>query len=298
MELHYLEIFNTVAKYSSYKRASEVLNISQPALSIQIKKLEQQINVKLFYKVGNKMMLSDCGITLYEYTSKIFTLVDEMERNIMNLNEYIGGTINLGGSNTPGTYILPNVIGQMKREYPSVTINLHIANTSEITTLIENGTLDIAVNGGNCIYNNSISVEKLYDDRLVIVASPMNQLSEKLVITVEDIAGEGFIVHEKTSQLYTCYKLFIEKNNIPKNINMYLGSIEAIKHAVQANLGISIMPYCAVRLEIETGLLKELCINPFDAPYPYNLIYNKDKNNSVTLQKFIEVLKKVFSQMT
>lgn len=297
MELHYLEIFNTVAKYSSYKQASEVLNISQPALSIQIKKLEQQINAKLFYKIGNKIQLSECGITLYEYTNKIFTIVEEMERNITNLSEYIGGTITLGGSNTPGTYILPDVIGQLKREYPSVTINLHIANTSEIATLIENGTLDIAVNGGNCIYNSSLSVEKLYDDRLVIVASPMNPLCGKPDISVEDITGEGFVVHEKTSQLYTCYKLFIEKNSIPKNITMYLGSIEAIKHAVQANLGISIMPYCAVKHEIESGLLKELNVHPFECAYPYNLIYNKDKNNSITLQKFIEVLKKVFSQI-
>ncbi|MBP1755146.1 MAG: transcriptional regulator, LysR family [Firmicutes bacterium] len=297
MELHYLEIFNTVAKYSSYKRASEVLNISQPALSIQIKKLEQQINAKLFYKVGNKMLLSDCGVSLYAYTTKIFAIVEEMEQNILKLSEYVGGTITLGGSNTPGTYILPNVLGQMKRDYPSVTVNLHIANTSEITTLIENGTLDIAVNGGNCIYHNSISVEKLYDDRLVVVASSMNHLCNKAVIDIEDLAKESFIVHEKTSQLYSCYKLFIEQNNIPKNISMYLGSIEAIKYAVQANLGISIMPFCAVKLEIETGLIKELAIQAFEHPYPYNLIYNKDKNNSITIQKFIEVLKKVFAQM-
>jgi DNA-binding transcriptional LysR family regulator len=125
----------------------------------------------------------------------------------------------------------------------------------------------------------------------------MNPLCDKSVIEIEDLAKESFIVHEKTSQLYSCYKLFIEQNNIPKNISMYLGSIEAIKHAVQANLGISIMPYCAVRLEIEAGLLKELVIHSFECPYPYNLIYNKDKNNSITIQKFIEVLKRVFAQM-
>lgn len=297
MDLHYLELFHTVAKYSSYKKASEFLHISQPALSIQIKKLEQQINTKLFFRVGNKIFLSDSGSILYSYTSKIFATVEEMKHNISNLSEYIGGTIAFGGSNTPGTYILPNAIGMMKKLYPSVTVNMHIANTSEITTLIENGTLDIAVNGGNCIYSNSTYVEKLFDDRLAVIASPTNKLSSKKKVDIKDLAAEEFIMHEKTSNLYTCYKSFIEENNLPKNISMYLGNIEAIKHAIQANLGVSLMPYCAVKTEIENGLLKELKIDACSYSYPYNLIYSKDKNNSITIQKFIEVLRSVFSEL-
>ncbi|MDF2941940.1 MAG: transcriptional regulator, LysR family [Herbinix sp.] len=293
MDLHYLEIFNTVAKHSSFKKASEILHISQPALSIQVKKLENQIDLKLFYKIGNKMYLSESGLMLYNYTQKIFSLVDEMENNIMSQNEFVGGTINLGGSNTPGTYILPTVIGEMKKLYPSVTINLHIANTSEITTLIDNGTLDIAVNGGNGNYSNHIFMEKLFDDKLVIVASPKNKLCEKEGIDIEDLSDESFVVHEKTSQLYTCFKIFTEEYNIPENICMYLGSIDSIKHAVIASLGISIMPYYAVKFEIEMGLLKELNIGRGVFHYPYNLIYNTNKNISLTTQKFIEILKKV-----
>ncbi len=297
MDLHYLKLFHTVAKYSSYKKASEILHISQPALSIQIKKLEQQINSKLFFKAGNKIQLSDCGTMLFSYTSKIFVIMEEMERNISNLSEYVGGTIAFGGSNTPGTYILPKAIGVMKSLYPSVTINLHIANTSEITTLIENGTLDVAVNGGNCAYSNTTHSERLFDDRLAIIASPSNKLCSIKNLDIKELAFEEFIVHEKTSQLYTCYKLLIEDNHLPKNISMYLGNIEAIKHAVQANLGISLIPYCAVKSEIEAGLLKELPINSCSYSYPYNLIYSKDKNNSITIQKFIEVLRDVFSNM-
>jgi DNA-binding transcriptional LysR family regulator len=110
MDLHYLEIFNTVAKHSSFKKASEILHISQPALSIQVKKLEEQTDLKLFYKLGNKMYLSESGTMLYDYTKKIFSIVEEMENNITSHNEFVGGTIKLGGSNTPGTYILPGAI--------------------------------------------------------------------------------------------------------------------------------------------------------------------------------------------
>jgi DNA-binding transcriptional LysR family regulator len=293
MDLHYLEIFNTIAEHSSFKKASEILHISQPALSIQMKKLENQTSSKLFYKTGNKIYLSENGLMLYGYTKKLFSIVQEMEDSFSSISEFIGGTINLGGSNTPGTYILPTVIGEMKKLYPSVTINLHIANTSEITTLIDNGALDVAVNGGNCNYNNYIFVEKLFDDRLIIIASPENKLCEQETIDIEDLSEESFIVHEKTSQLYTCYKLLIDELKIPKNISMFLGSIDAIKHAVNANLGISFIPYYAVKFEIEKGMLKELKFKSTKFDYPYNLIYNKNKNISYTTKKFIEVLKEV-----
>jgi DNA-binding transcriptional LysR family regulator len=293
MDLHYLEIFNTVAEYLSFKKASEVLHISQPAISIQVKKLEAQTDLKLFYKIGNQIYLSESGIMLYEYTKKIFAIIDEMKNHISSQNDFIGGTINLGGSNTPGTYILPIVIGEMKKLYPTVTVNLHIANTSEIMTLIDNGSLDIAINGGDCNYGNCISVETLLHDRLVIVASPRNKLFEKKKIDIDDLSEESFVVHETTSQLYTCFKIFIDEYNIPENISMYLGSIDAIKHAVSANLGISIMPYYAVKFEIEMGLIKEVNIGRGKFDYPYNLIYNKNKSISPTTQKFIEVLKKV-----
>lgn len=293
MDLHYLELFNTVAEYSSFKKASEILHISQPALSIQIKKLENQTSLKLFYKTKNKTYLTESGLKLYGYTKKIFTLVEEMEHNISSLNDFIGGTIILGGSNTPGTYILPAVIGEMKKLYPSVTINLHIANTSEITTMVENGTLDVAVNGGKCNYNNYVFSENLFNDRLVIIASPDNKLCNKKMIDLNDLTEESFIVHEKTSQLYTCYKLFIDEFNLPKNIGMFLGSIDAIKHAVIANLGITFIPFYAVKFEIEKGILKELKFASTEFDYPYNLIYNKNKSISLTTQKFIEVLKSV-----
>jgi Transcriptional regulator len=294
MDLHYLKVFHTVAKYSSFKKASEVLHISQPALSVQIKKLENQSSVILFNRIGNKVYLSENGSILYSYTKRIFSLVDEMEHMIMNQTDIVGGTINLGGSNTPGTYILPSVIGEMKRLYPDATINLHIANTSEITTLVENGTLDIAINGGECNYSKNIIEEKLFDDRLIIAASPKNSMSEKEYVTIAELSDENFIVHEKTSQLYSCFKEFIDDFNIPENICMYLGNIDAIKHAIMVNLGISIIPYYAVKFEIEVGLIKELKLNHNVTNYPYKLIYNKNKNISLTARKFMEILRNMY----
>lgn len=291
MDLHYLKIFNTVAQEQSFTKASEILHISQPALSIQIKKLEEQIELKLFNKIGNKIYLSENGEMLYEYTQKLFALVEEIENNLSNKKEFVGGTLNIGGSNTPGTYILPSIIGEFKKIYPNVNINVHIGNTSEIELLINNGTLDIAVNGGANEYNKNIYVEKLIEDELVLVASPNYPYAKKEEITIADISKMSFIVHKTDSQLYTFYKKFIEDINAVENVSMYLGNIDAMKRAVFANLGVSLMPFAAVQLELEMGLLKRLPFEHIKDYYPYNLIYNKNKSLSNTAKKFIDILK-------
>jgi DNA-binding transcriptional LysR family regulator len=126
-----------------------------------------------------------------------------------------------------------------------------------------------------------------------MVASPDNKLCEKSTIDIEDLMDTSFIVHSTTSQLYTNFKKFTEEAGISENISMYLGSIDAIKYAIYADLGISIMPYYAVKFEIEMGLLKELNIKSKDFSYPYSLIYNKNKYLSAATLKFIEILKQV-----
>lgn len=291
MDLHYLEIFNTVAKNESYKKASDILHISQPALSIQIKKLEEQIGLKLFNKIGNKVHLSENGLMLYEYTKKIFSIISDLENNISDKKNFIDGTLNIGGSNTPGSYLLPEIIGGFKKTYPQININLHIANTTEIAHLINNGTLDFAVNGGNSTYSNYIYVKKLFEEKLVFVASPENRLVNKKIITVEDLKSTGFVVHKTDSQLYTYYKNFIKEFNLDENVSMYLGNNEAIKKAVCSNLGISLIPYATVKFELKYGLLKVLNFPDYHVNYPYSLIYNKNKSLSYTSKKFIEVLK-------
>ena len=286
MDLHYLEIFNTVAMYESFKKASETLHISQPALSIQIKKLEEQIGLKLFNKIGNKICLSENGVMLFNYTKRIFDIVDEIENNISDKKEFIGGTLNIGGSNTPGTYILPEIIGEFKKTYPSININLHIANTAEISHLINNGTLDVAINGGSCVYNNYIYSEKILEDKLVLISSPINEF-----ISVDELKNMSFVVHKTDSQLYTYYKKYIDELNVEENVSMYLGNIDAIKKAVSSNLGISLIPHAAVKFELKFGILKELNIPDYQLMYPYNLIYNKNKFLSVTTKKFIELIR-------
>lgn len=294
MDLHYLELFNTIAQYESYKKASDVLHISQPALSVQIKKLEGQIGLKLFDKIGNKVHLSENGLMLYDYTKKIFGILEDLNQNISDSQNLISGTLNIGGSNTPGTYMLPELIGEFKKRYPAIKVNLHIENTSEISMMISNGTLDLAINGGNCPYGDNIHVERIFNDQLIIVASPFSLAATKRNLSLSDLKELDFLVHKTDSQLFSYYDNFCNEMGIEENISMYLGNIEAIKRAVISNLGVSLIPLEAVKYELRFEMLTQLPILGYTDDYPYSLIYNNKKSMTATTRKFYEFLEEHF----
>jgi DNA-binding transcriptional LysR family regulator len=291
MDLHYLRLFHALALMESYTKAADMLHISQPALSVQIKKFEDRLGIKLFDKAGHKIILNENGKILFEYADRIFSLVEEAEHQLLNKSENISGTITIGGSNTPGTYILPGIVGEFKRLYPYVNINMHISNTSEIAYMVTNNKLDFAINGGNMEYNDNIYVEKLMEDRVVLSASPLNALSQKEYIEPLDLIGLDFIAHESNSQLFKLAESIINEIDIPFKITMTFGHIDAVKQAVAANLGISPIPYSAVAMEIGMGLIKELKIRDKEWTYPYSLIYNKNKYLSPAAKELIGMIR-------
>ncbi len=298
MELHYLKLFHAVAEYESFTKAAEVLHISQPALSIQIKKLEESLELKVFDKIGNRIVLNENGKTLFTYTQKIFNILDEAEATLLNKRTEISGVINVGGSNTPGTYILPQVIGHFKNSYPNVTINLHISTTDEIARRVENGYLDFAVNGGVMSYNNTIYTEKLIEDPLVIAASLDCAYTQKEHVTLSELKNLNFIVHESNSQLFRTAKTFIDSLNAPiEQIRLTLGNIDAIKQAVIANLGVALIPKSAIMLELKLGIIKELMVPDNQLFYPYNLIYNKNKYLSLASKKLIQSVRETITSL-
>ena len=292
-------VFHTVASLKSFTKASEQLHISQSALSIEVRKFEDTLGLKLFNRVNNRISLNENGEILYEYSCAIFDLVTQAEYKLLNHKDYLTGTLQIGASNTPGTYIFPDVIAQYKKFYPGVTINLDIGNTTEIAHCIHNGTLDFAVNGGSMIYHKDIFVEKLHQDRLLLVASPRSKYAVLKKIGVAEIKGMPFIVHKTDSQLYTDYKNFIGLHNIPEKVSLSLGNIDGIKHAVIADIGVSFVPEVSVRQELRAGLLVNLPLAAgIEQPcYPYSLIYNIKRYLSPPAERFIELLREHMKNM-
>jgi DNA-binding transcriptional LysR family regulator len=293
MDLHYLKLFNTLATELSFSKAADALFISQPAVSMQIKKFEAELGFKLFDRVGKSLQLNENGKILYGYSKHIFELLDEAEFELSSHKTLVGGIVNIGASNTPGTYILPKIIGEFVELHPQVNINLHIANTYEIENLILDNKLDFAVNGGVPPVNSNIYWENLLYDEVLLVASASSKLVEGGPIECMDLASARFVAHEENSQMYKMVESIIAELGLEKNIFMTLGNIDAVKQAVLVDLGITAIPQSAIASELYFGQLKEIKLRNRSQSwrYPYNLIYRKNKHITIAAQKLIELIR-------
>ncbi|MCA0385753.1 MAG: LysR family transcriptional regulator [Firmicutes bacterium] len=297
MDLHYLKLFHYIATEGSLSKAAERLYISQPALSMQIKKFEQDIGLKLFDKEGNRNVLNENGKVLFKYTQRLFKIIIEAENELLNASDHISGTVLIGGSNSAGTYILPRIIGEFKKQFPSVTVNLHVSDTREIAQLVAENKLDFAVNGGDGPYGNAIISELLMTDELLLIASPESQIARLYDIQPENLENIPIITHEHHSQLYTHTERIINQFKIKTSISMTLGSIDAIKQAVEADLGVSFIPKTALRFELHAGVLVDIRIGKHHFPYPQCLIYNKNRYLSPATKEFMRLVKDRFKHM-
>lgn len=291
MDLHYLWLFYNVAKHLSFSKAAEELMLSQPTISMQIKKLEAELNINLFERFGKNIYLSRDGQFVFDYAEKIFDMVKELEDQISLQKGEMTGNIHIGASNSPGAYVLPHIIGIFKQNYPKVNAHLHIGNTHEILKMIITNEVDFAIIGGEYDYKKTFKTKKLLQDSIIMIGSPNNPLSQKEYVTSEDLIGQPLIAHEPDSNLYDALQNIIKHDlKIPFNVSMILGNISAIKEAVAADLGISIVPQVSVKHYLENGTVKKISVENRTWNYPYYLVYYRDKNFNVASKLFLKTI--------
>lgn len=273
MNLNQLKLFHTIASEGSLTKAAKKLYISQPGVSSQLKKFESELDVKLFDKKGNKNVLNENGQLLYGYTQKIFKLIAEAENDLQDHSKLVMGNVHIGGGNTAGTYILPKIIGAFKKKYPDVNINLHVSDTSEIAAMVSENQLDFAINGGTVPKTANVEEQLLFYDELILCVSPTSDLAKKNTLNVRELLHEAFVMHDPHSQLYQYTEKIFSKLNMKYTVSMFLGNIEAMKQAVEAELGIAFIPKTAVAYELKTGILKEVTFPNHKFYYPQSLMY-------------------------
>ncbi|MCM0650939.1 LysR family transcriptional regulator [Clostridium swellfunianum] len=278
MDLHYLWLFYKVAKNKSFSKAAEELTLSQPTISMQVKKLEAELGINLFDRFGKNIYLSRDGEFVYSYAEKIFETVKELEDHIAAQKGKIIGNVHIGASNTPGVHILPNLLGVFKKNYPDITTHLHIRNTQDILNMIITNQVDFAIVGGKYEYKKTLKTKKLFDDSIILIGSPENSLTQKDSILPEELIEQPFITHEVNSNLYYAAEDIIKNDlKVPFKTSMTLGNITAINNAVAANLGISLVPFTSAKHHLEKGMVKKISVENKIWTYPFYIVYYRDK---------------------
>ncbi len=294
MDDHKLKVFCIVAETKSFSRASEIIRLTQPAVSLQIQALEEMYGTKLFNRSGCVITLTQAGEMLYKYAKEISTLYSAAEKEIGGVTGLVKGIISVGASSTIGNYVLPSVIADFKRKFPKVGVHLHVGNSKNVIDFINSGSVDVGLVEGD-VNKQKLIVEKLIGDEMVFIMSPYHALSKKASVSIMELSKEPLIFREEGSGTRQAIEKYLAKHGISQQnlkISLIMGSTESIKTAVEEGLGTSILSKWAARKELRYGSLKTAAFKEDKFVRDFSLVFKKSKEPSHTIEQFTGFLRR------
>ena len=273
-----LQVFHTVARLLSFTKAAETLHMTQPAVTFQVRQLEEHFNTRLFDRTHNRISLTEAGERVFGYADQIFELYAEMENAVRELTGEISGALILGASTTIAEYMLPALLGNFKTKYPDVNIQLKVSNSEGIVHMVENNDIDLGV-VESPVANKNLVVEVCRYDQLVVVVPPNHPLAGEESVSINRLLEFPFICREEGSGTREVISESLHNagaNTTQLNVSMELGSPEAVKGAVEAGMGVSIVSRATISKELELGTLVAI---PLDPPLerPFSFVHQKQK---------------------
>ncbi len=273
-----LQVFQTVARLLSFTKAAEELHMTQPAVTFQVRQLEEQFNTRLFDRTHNRISLTEAGERVYEYANQIFDLYAQMDNAVRELTGDVSGVLMLGASTTIAEYMLPALLGDFKKKYPEIIIRLKVANTDGIVSMVENNTIDLGVVEAP-VNNKNLVVEQCRMDHLVLIVPPGHELAKEGTVPITRICDFPFICREEGSGTREVILESLQRSGVPAtgmNLAMELGSLEAIKGAVEAGMGVSVLSSATIQKELKLGTLVAVQLDP-PIDRPFSFVHQKQK---------------------
>jgi len=293
MEDHKLKVFCTVAETKSFSKASEIIHLTQPAVSLQIQALEELYETKLFDRSSSSVTLTKAGELLYKYAKEILSLYAEAEKNIGDMTGLVKGSIKVGASTTIGNHLLPSVIADFKKARPKIKVLMLVGNTKRIVEHINSGTVDFGIVEGDVSKQKIIS-EKLLEDELCLIVPPFHAWAKKKDISILELTKEPFIMREEGSGTRQVIEKYLSEHGITvqgMKIPLILGSTEGIKQAVESGIGVSIVSRWAARKEMKYGTLKLLSIKEEKMMRNFSIIFSKNLVPSHAVDDFLSYIR-------
>ena len=291
LNFHQLYIFQTVASHLSFSRAAEALNITQPAVSIQVQELEKSLGVTLFHRRPRGLRVTDMGEAVLAYSQQIFSLSNNLLETIQEMQDLQAGHLTLGASTTPGEFVLPLAIGQFRQIYSSVQVELVIGNTRSIIQRILDHEIDIGMVGDHeAGFSDELEMIDYLEDVIVLVASPGHPAAQKPSLSLQEVAESGLVVREQGSATRLAAERHFEELGVVPTIALELGSNQAVKQAAAAGGGIGVISRLGIAAEVKAGMLQELAVEGWDCRRPLTLVHPKNRYLSPSQRAFREFL--------
>jgi len=284
LTLKQLKVFEAVAAYRSYTEAAKKMHMTQPAVSMQIKQLEDQAGLLLFDRLGKQVSITQAGEELLHYSKNIHQQLEEAEQVLDELRGLKRGKLHLTMAST-ANYFAPQLIAAFHHEYPDAKVILDVTNRAGLIDAVENNTTDMAIMGRPPKGHSMVGIPFM-DNPLVAIAAPSHPLAKKKMIRLQELQDETFIVREKSSGTRIAVDRFFAEHDIELPARMEMNRSEAIKQAVMAELGLGIVSLHTVEMELALKRLVVLNVEDFPIMRQWHIVYHEGKRFAAIPEAF------------
>jgi len=286
--LRQLQVFSAVARHLSHSRAADELHLSQPAVSMQIKQLEQSIGLPLFDQVGKQIHLTEAGHEMVIYSRNIAQQLEEMDAVFDEMKGMERGKLNISLVST-ANYFMPKLLAKFIQLHPNIQVNLFVANRDAVIKQLVENVADLAITGQPPEGVEMVS-ESFMQNPLVVIAAPNHPLANVSNIQPEQLANETFLLREQGSGTRGVMERFFTSNHLAMPGSMEMHTNEAIKQSVQAGMGLSITSLHGIELKLETNRLVILDVANFPIMRHWHIVHRANKRLSIAGRAFKQFL--------
>lgn len=289
MNINQLETLITISKTMSFRRAGELLNLTQPAVSAQIRSLEDEFQVVLIDR-NQPISLTDSGKLFLRHAEQIVGISRELKQRLADLDQTPQGQIHIGTTTSIAMQILPRVMSYFQNQFPLIQTRIHSMNSSQIMTSVENGTVDIGI-GYLTDRIAGIETSVLYYDTFELVVSPEHPLARQTRATAEDLRSTSFIILSPDTAGRRFADQVFHRFGIKPHVVMELSSSEEVKRMVELNLGAGIISKMSVLNEIRRSTLRIIPLEEFAISHPVGVVYKSGRYLNTAMHQFLNDLK-------
>jgi DNA-binding transcriptional LysR family regulator len=289
MDLRRLEVFAKVAELGSFSRAAEALFLTQPTISEHVRALEVEVGLPLLDRLGRGAAPTPAGRVLLDYAHRMLKLADEARQALDHFQGRMRGTLVVGGSTIPGEYVLPALIGQFKAKYPDIAISLRVGASRQVSEWIDEGRVEVGVVGALPVLRG-LTARELMIDELVVVVPAGHAWAGRRVVGLVDVRSEPLIVREPGSGSREALERALHEAGMALDafrVAGEIGSTQAIKQAVRAGVGITIMSKRAVEDECRAGLVHCVKVRDLKVARSFYLVTHRERTRSPLAEAFV-----------
>lgn len=278
VSLRQLRVFEAVARHNSYTRAAEELHLSQPAVSMQVRQLEDEIGLPLFERLGKQVVVTEAGREVFHYSRAIGQSLREMEEVLESLKGVSRGSLRIAVASTVN-YFAPRLMAIFQQRHPGIGLRLDVTNRESLVQMLDSNTVDLVLMGVPP-RNVEVEAEAFMDNPLVVIAPPDHPLAGERAIPLARLAEEVFVMREEGSGTRQAMERFFSERGQTIRYGMQMTRNEAVKQAVRSGLGLSVVSLHTIELELETGRLVILDVEGFPDRRQWYLVYRRGKRLS------------------